>query len=539
MATSLWLAPSACGQAKGSLDSDLNARHWQLFIDDVAIARATGMDRVVHQPRPLGVVIPADRPWETFGTAPTFVGRRHDGTFFAFYNAYWWDTAAQARIDRDRAHDFKTGQAYATSRDGIHWEKPILGLVEAPAGIDWEKFPPFPSPKGSSKENNLGVPFSVFDLGQYGNVTDPAKRYAIYHNGRGYFAKEIPDFLKDSKWQEKLVDSGGRFSPRGRALHFWDNLHEEWVGIVQNVVPHWLPAREVARFASKDLARWTSDVVLAPDPADSHVPHRYDEPMGMLPFCDEGVVIGLLSWFHSDRTHPDGGPVLQKTEQHPYIWPWARKGVNEMRLTLSRDGGRTWDRTSSRQAWIPHGTEEDAYDRLVIGATCPLRVGDEDWFYMNVVDGNHLVIRNSVDQMPYYRHRVVKHLTALYIQKRHRYVSLRAHNQAEVLITKPFTVDGDTLQLNVDASRGLVKVGIAAYEPVPSLDGAALTLAPHMLEHNLVAGFKLDDCEPIYADSIQYDVKFKQGASLKPLAGRKVVLFISLLDADLYGFRLQ
>lgn len=59
-------------------------QRWQLFLDDYIVARATGFDRVVHHPRAVGVVIPADKPWETFGTSPQFVGRQKDGTFFAF-----------------------------------------------------------------------------------------------------------------------------------------------------------------------------------------------------------------------------------------------------------------------------------------------------------------------------------------------------------------------------------------------------------------------------------------------------------------------
>ena len=60
-----------------------------------------------------------------------------------------------------------------------------------------------------------------------------------------------------------------------------------------------------------------------------------------------------------------------------------------MRITISRDGGLTWDRTSSREAWIPHGTEHDSYDRLVISALPPVHVGDKDWFYTEVLDGDH------------------------------------------------------------------------------------------------------------------------------------------------------
>jgi len=523
-------------------------QHWQLFLDDYIVARATGLDRVVHHPRAMGVVIAADKPWETFGCYPQYVGRQKDGTFFAFYHAFWWDTVPQARVDHDRAHDFKDTMAYATSKDGIHWEKPHLGLVDAPAEIDWEKFPPFPSPKGLSRSNNLvvfsGEPlkqsgFSIWDLGQHGNMTDPSKRYAIFFEDHGYFAKELPDFLHDPKWRNKLVDCGGKFSPRGKGLHFWDDLHGEWVTIVQNAVPHWLPTREVARFASEDLQQWRSEIVLTPDSHDPHTPQYYAEPMSMMPFYAEGVVFGLLSWFHSDRMHPDGGPVLQKSAEYPYIWPWARKGVNEMRITISRDGGRTWDRTSSREAWVPYGTEEDSYDRLVIGPSPPLFVGDEDWFYFSVIDGNHLVIRNSPEQMPYYQDRVVRHQTGLYIQKHNRYVSLRAANQKLVLITKPVTVTGKTLQLNVEANRGLVRAAIGSAEPVATLNGTTMSMAPHLAEQKPLAGFNFDDCMPVRANSIEYTVQFKSGASLESLRGRPVRLLFEMTDADLYGFRIQ
>ena len=42
--------------------------HWQLFLDNYIVARSTGFDRVVHHPQPKGLVIPADKPWETAGT---------------------------------------------------------------------------------------------------------------------------------------------------------------------------------------------------------------------------------------------------------------------------------------------------------------------------------------------------------------------------------------------------------------------------------------------------------------------------------------
>ncbi|MEW6752243.1 MAG: hypothetical protein AB1505_14870 [Candidatus Latescibacterota bacterium] len=530
---------------------------WHLFLDDFVLARSTGFRRLVHHPRSCGVVIPADRPWETAGVSPIHVGRRPDGTFYAHYTAMWWDIEhghqQPGSFAADRAHHMLQGIACAESPDGIHWHKPELGLAEGPAGVDRQRCHPFPAPVGRSRANNLGVPFVVVaDLGQHGNVADPARRFALrlvqdphqehkvgaawQESPRGFFAAEVPDFRHDAAWRERLQDAGSSFDPRRHLLHFWDAEHGEWVALEQGVVPHWLPSREVARFASPDLVHWTSDAVLYPDARDACRPDCFDEPMGMVPFCAEGVVFGLLSWFHSDRTHPDGGPTLEPTPEHPERWPWCRKGTNEMRITQSRDGGRTWDRTSSRQAWIPHGTEEDSFDRLVIGPHPPLRVGDEDWFYVGVIDGDHLGIRNNPGQDAYYRHRLPRHQVALYVQQRNRFVSLQAGHQPQVLITRPVEVAGGRLQLNVDASRGRVRVGVAAAGPVATFGGSTPSAAAHLKEEHLLPGFGFGDGEPVCADSTECAVRFGR-ADLAALRGGTVHLLFEVADADLYGFR--
>ena len=528
--------------------------HWNLFLDDHVISRVTGFDRVVHHPRSMGVAIPSDQPWETAGGGLAFVDRREDGTFFAFYRAMWWDAGIAEVLKEgkeDIAHHISSAMAYAVSEDGIHWDKPTLGLLDAPAGVDWS-CAPYPQPAGNSTENNLGVPIAfVVNLQRYGNVKDPSRKYALrlappeacgvggnwQYAPRGYFASELPDFLNDPDWRDKLTDSGGNFNPRRNMVHFWDHIHDEWVAIEQGAVGHWLPSREVARMASKDLLRWTSDAVLYPDAADSHTPQRYDEPMSLTPFCAEGMVFGLLSWFHSDRSNPIGGPNLEPTEEHPFRWPWCRRGTNEMRIAISRDGGKTWDRTSSREAWTPHGTEQDSYDRLVIGSAPPLRVGDEDWFYMNVINGDHLGIRNAKGSKPYYHDRLPRSQTALYTQKHNRYVSLRANNQQEILITKPMIVQGDSLQLNIDASRGEARVGIALADPVGTFGDTTPSTAPHLLEGRMIEGFTFDDCESVYANSVKHVVKFRDGASLGSLDGKPIRLLFRMSDADIYGFR--
>jgi hypothetical protein len=544
----------------------ISATRWQLFIDDYACARTTGFDRVVHHPKPHGVVIPADKPWETVGIQPIYVGRRSDGTFEAYLSSMWWDIDRAQELDPcwrdDKAHNIYRGVGYARSDDGIHWEKPSISVCDAPTGIDREKYAPFASPTGSSRDNNLGVPIAmVVDLGSSGGVSNPDQRFALRfappgvvgvgmsweHAPTGYFAEELPDVLRvlrdgDESWIEALTDSGGTFDPRHHAVHYWDDLNAEWATLTQGIHGHWIPSRDVARWGSTDLKSWHGTSVLYPDAADSHEAHHYEEPMGMHPFRDtdaggDGTVFGMLSWFHSDRSHPDAGPRWEPTPEHPAMWPWCRKGTNEMRITVSHDGGYTWDRAASREAWIPHGTEHDSYDRLAIGSLPPVRVGDEDWFYSLVIDGDHLGIRNDTDQTAYYRTRLPRHQIALYTQKRHRYVSLRTRSQKELLITKPFRIEGDTVELNVDAGHGQVRVGIADAGPVSMHDDTAQVTSAHMYENRPIEGFSFDDCESVVENSITHRVRYNSGHDVGELKGRTVRLVIETYDADLYGFR--
>jgi len=557
--------------------AEMDARQWQLFLDDFAVARGTGLARVLHHPKPMGVVIPADKPWETHSALPSYFARKADGTFVGFYSCVWWVPKSGSRTgERDEVtyadgiwrtkvpsknapdpdHEYVVVGGYATSKDGIHWEKPNLGLLEEPTGIDWKSNAPKPTPTGVGRDNNTFSGFRVVDLGQYGGITDPARRFAISLDGRVYFAAELPDFINDPRWRDKLVPIDGNFSPRAGTLSFWDAQHNEWAAMVQNAVPHWLPTREIARFASPDLKHWTSDIAITPDSLDPQLADHFDEPMEMMPYCQDGIVLGLLSWFHGDRSTPDGGPVLKTnapemsgrkegswpwpaTAENPSIWPWARKGTDEMRITLSRDGGRTWDRTSSREAFIPHGTEENSYDRVIIFAAPPVWVDDEDWFYVGAINGDHLAFRADEKRSPRYSDRLRRGQIALYTQKHNRYVSLRAKSQMQTLVTKPFVISGDTLQLNTDATRGRIRVGIAEYKPVSTLNNRVESLAPHLLEQNVLPGFTREDCIPIDVNSVDHVVQFKNGSSLKDLHGKHVVLFIEMLDADLYGFRVK
>ena len=203
--------------------------YWQLFLDDYIIERSTGFRRVLHHPQPRGVVLKPDKPWETFGVVPQYVGRRKDGSLECYYIAIG---------------GMGVVVCYATSEDGIHWEKPNLGLVDSPWG----------------KENNM-VPIGIpRDLGSHGNVRDPAMRFVFpsqpyKRRSKILFSSETPDFLNDPNWREKLVDSGGIAPHPGSTLQYWDDIHQEWVAVGQ--APNHPPVRCVGRKESADLKNWT------------------------------------------------------------------------------------------------------------------------------------------------------------------------------------------------------------------------------------------------------------------------------------------
>lgn len=485
-----------------------NDNNWELFLDDYIIARCTGFQRVVHHPVPRGIVIPADKPWEPDGLTPIYVGRRSDGQLECYYCAY-------GLVDEEKGEFV----GYAVSEDGIVWDKPTLGLVEALG----------------STENNL-VPCGLpSDLGLWGNVSDPAKRFVLSLGDDSkwcmklHFGRELPDFLHDPAWRVKLTEAGTKPSYK-LSLHFWDSDHEEWVYMRQS--PNHPPARCLGRWSTKDLQHWTVKPVLYTDCYDSTDPRYFDEIYGMTAVCNEGVLLGITSWFTGDQTRPD----LSVMEHEP-IGRIHMKGTMDVRVMVSRDWGHTWDRSVSREAWIPNGTEADSYDRCVFPHCAPLRMGEEDWFYFAAINGDH-----GADS-GYMHDRVVQHQGALFVQKRNRYVSLRTLTTPQILITKPVKVTGRTLQLNVDGSHGEVRVGIGIDKVfrIFNTDGVLpnFMVCDNEGKTHLEEGYTLEDCQPIHADSIEHTVQFRKGPDLDALLGKTVRLYIKVQDADIYGFRFQ
>ncbi len=511
--------------------------HWHLFLDNHVVSRSSGFRRVVHHPRRRGVVLKAEKPWETYGTTPMYVGRRPDGTLECYYQSIW----------RNRGGGYVNKMAYAVSKDGLHWHKPHLGLVEAPTTIHEHPRLPLGVSSGKGMKNNLIPTGHPRNLMLHGNVDDPKKRFVMTTAFRVgaplVFLEQTPDFIGDPEWKSRLGPVVGMKPSHYNALEFWDASSEEWVYMRQ--APNHPPIRCAGRYATKDLKNWTLNHYFYPDCDDSSDPRSFPEVYGLMSIYTEGLVLGFVEWFKGDRTHSN--PNLYEdghnrpTTSEGLIGKSVSKGTMELRLAVSRDGGRTWDRKVSRRPWIRHGTEQDSEDRLVRIFCPPVRMGDEDWFYCSQYNGDHATGAG------YYHDRDGSKIEGvLFTQKHNRFVSLEAHNIPQILITKPIKVTGSRLQLNVDASRGRVLVGVGIDKVIPNKTGSwpFQAVLPHYMvkdrwqRTHLEKGFHVTDCVEIRENCIEHDVAFKS-AGVSSLLGKTVRLYILVQDANLYGFRFK
>jgi hypothetical protein len=106
--------------------------------------------------------------------------------------------------------------------------------------------------------------------------------------------------------------------------------------------------------------------------------------------------------------------------------------------------------------------------------------------------------------------------------RRDRLVALEAEDEAATVITKPFKLEGDKLQVNVDAVAGSLKVELldATGKPIPGFSGDAA---------KLYRGY----------DNLHLEPKWKGQADLSSLEGKVVQLRFHLANAKLYAFQIR
>lgn len=446
-----------------------------LFIDTSAIESLERVSRLVHPAvKCVDNPIPLDKPWEQLTGANTWAMGIYTVLFDTEEQIYkmWYGVYGEPLANG--GDNIVT--LYATSPDGINWNKPELGLFEY---------------NGSINNNIIGYTRFGHVFKDY-NEADPERRYKAFGGSPDgpcvYFS---PDGIHWTAYASNPVIplewSDGGFA-------FYDERSQKYTAFIRAYVnKNDITRRAIALSTSTNFINWSEpEVVFAPDARD-------DQLAAALGFAYADIY-GFGALFQYNGFYL-GFPTIFQHEGLPGK-PDENDGPLDIQLAFSRNLS-TWQRPD-RTPIIPRGYGGSFDSGIIAVAPSVLVVGSEIWLYYVGYEGTHLSFTNPVSALAKWRV--------------DGFVSLaNAGDTAGTITTKPLTVTADNLFVNADVT-GSLRVEI--------LDANGNTLP----------GFSTEDSVVISGDKIGQWVSWPQAAGLDSLQGRQVKLRFYLDEGDLYSF---
>ncbi|MCP4641733.1 MAG: hypothetical protein GY851_14925 [bacterium] len=524
--TAVALAALFCGAGPAAIDLTPGQR--QLFLDDYAVEELTGLERTMHQPEKRGAVVRPDAPSDgtliQIRSAPMWVPEEEQ--YKLLYLAYAYDAK------------YTVGVALATSKDGLHWEKPNLGKMTVHGSTDnnWVALDPSLTWPNNSVEGVLYDPNEADPSRKFKALLGATERKPIVSPDCIHWAP-LGDAVIPSSDESQLIydDLAGRFmavvktgNQYGRA--FSCSFSEDFV--------HWTPNRFLFGADAKDqemapdvIRRHVNDpnkfgpLFVDPDPAtgwkppegEVHHPTWRAEVYNVAVFPYEGVYIGMPTVYH-----PTGMslPARNNTD-----------GFDEIQLIASRDLEH-WERLGERESFIPLSGIENGrvgvYDRMqILAASKPIVHDEELWFYYSGLKWRSYIYELNLDGTPRDPSTLNDEERAdfedgwgavcLAVLRRDGFVSVDAADEGSVL-TKPMRIAGKQMCLNLDADGGEARVEVLDVNGDP-LDGYAL-----------------DDALPVTGNGVRLPVQWRAERGVPSLPRQVVRLRIHLKSAQLYAF---
>jgi hypothetical protein len=435
----------------------------QLFIDDFLISHMT-LKRSWHQARYHAdtPVLKPDKPWEK---------EKGDPTAMVFSDGVWYDP--EERVFKMWYMSGYVGSTcYATSRGGIHWDKPRLDVRKGTNVVQ----------PGSRDSTTVWLDHED---------KDPRRRYKffrVHRDGNSWVLSLY--FSRDGiHWGDavaKTVPVGDRttvfFNPFRRV---WVYSIRAGLGEFERIRRYWehADALEGARFKEGEPHLWVNADRLDPRRDDLKVqPQLYNLDC----VAYESVLLGLFS-----------------------IWrgqPKDRAKPNEVCVGFSRDGFH-WDRPD-RRALLPVSENYGDWNwgNVQSAGGCCLVVGDELYFYVSGRTGIKGGPTSGVCA------------TGLATLRRDGFASMDAGETAGTLTTRKLTFRGKYLFVNVSCSAGELRA--------EALDKDGQVIAP----------FTRANCAVIAADRTLQPVTWKGADDLSALAGKVIQFRFQLKNGRLYAF---
>jgi len=472
----------------------------QLFFDDALVDTRQGLSRQWHQPvkHAAGPVLPmvpeGEAAWEAgmpicFGSV---LLNAEEGVYKMWYGLH----------EGGGAKDAASVLAYATSRDGIEWDRSSLGLLT----------------HRGTRDNHIvrardGLACSVIeDDGE----PDPDRRYKMLYcdSGLEVSAAHSPDGRRWTEYADHNPVISYHPGHDSQNVLYRDDRLGKYVAIVRerrgriaDVRPQILQdeemrqayhrlwrqwpdkktLRRIGQSESDDLIHWSPlRMVLAADEED---PILGGELYNMQVMAYEGVRVGLITVFSTDLEHCRGA----------------------VQLAFSRDG-LNWHRPSDRQVFLPLSKRPGDFDwGGIYPYQAPLVVGDEIRIYYNGVgpDHNH----ESPSGVAGFRNGV-----GLATLRLDGFASMTAEARG-VLTTKPLIFGRGALRVNADAGGGSLRAEILDEQAQP------------------IPGFERENCDSLGRDEIRYTVTWRGASRLTALAGRAIRLRFHAERASLFSFQ--
>ena len=492
----------------------------QLFIDDYIVQEIDNLARKLHQPakfRGNAVVRPEYR-WENcqiqIRTTPAWVP--DEGLFKMIYYASAESLDPEVKLDATGAPSGgQTFACYATSTDGVNWEKPFLGLYDYPALL-WNGKP-------IGTKNNILPSAKGMEHGPIYDPTDPDPEHRYkglnWRNNADGMALGPMVSADCLRWQFLDVPP----LPSADEAHLtYDQANGLFIATVKHNGPY---GRSFYLTTSTDLEYWSEqELVFHADQIDQengverierflidpaylrpvyNRPEEYRTDVYNFPlFPYEGLYLGLPVMHHWSGKHP---PMYENVD--------SRKSVE---LTSSRDL-RHWHRVAGRRPFLELSPVGDgsAYDTgQLVTTNGPVVRNNELWFYYLGTRYRNLSLADNL-----VRRYLDNGAICMAKLRMDGFVSLKGGIEWGSVLTQPLVVEGKELRINVDSWRGQVRA-----EVVDASDGRP------------IPGFTREESIPAVIDSIDEPLRWQDKPDLTELVDQTVRIRFSILRGELYAF---
>jgi hypothetical protein len=508
--------------AGGPKDAKEPAFTTELFLDNQMLEATPGVSRRLHLPKKhaLNPVVRCDRWCEGNNIQPYTTMYDNEDKLFKMW----------ARTGSDWESAWLDGHAaymlYFTSTDGVHWDKPDLGLMSIAGRRDHNIVFTSDMVSASSQDDKKFVEPShpmrpqgkkafFWAVNKHPNPASPSEKLValaiVQDHRRGAHIVTSPDGIRWSCASAPFWQTPNDVSGKGDdcLMHMiYDQAKRKWV-IYRRVIPEFSERmiadesdrdrkavdryyRSYACAESEDLREWKNhQFILSMDADDPPDTELYQFGCHRIGEC----YVGYMSVFY-----------LRDPQQI------------DIQLATSRDGIH-FARVCRGEPFIPSGAV-GYYDCMAMACSQPepIIVDDTVYIYYAAANFPHSVDVARTDPG------VLKCGAALATFKRDRFASLETSDRDPGpcrVVTKPFTVRHSKLFLNAATwSKGSVRVEALTrdWQPIP--------------------GFAEPQARTIQGDALDHPVRWNDNADLGKLLGKEIRLKFYMTRARLHAMTL-